>query len=152
MGSSLFIGGTGIALILYVWWKQKNYRRVTYMVSSLAVGYYAYKGLKVVIGRDRPIGALDDGYSFPSGHSTMSFILFFLICYIVSTELKRKDIRILLYSACSLLVLFVGMSRLVHGDHYASDVLGGYLVGYIVTGTLFLFYQKWESVRSEESG
>ncbi|WLR42311.1 phosphatase PAP2 family protein [Bacillus carboniphilus] len=149
LGSNKFVSIMGFILILYIWWKDKNYRKVIFIGSSLVLGYFAFKGLKILIGRERPLGALDEGNSFPSGQSTMSFIFFFLLCYVIRTEISNRSIRFLVYISSTLLVLFVGASRIVQGDHYASDVVGGYLTGLTITGGLLFLYEKWEIFRRD---
>jgi undecaprenyl-diphosphatase len=88
--------------------------------------------IKRLIGRGRPgtyedVGALDfrhflnDGVyqSFPSGHATTIFAL----CFVLSFLLPR------LFPWMLSIALLVGLSRIVVGVHYATDVTGGLLVG-----------------------
>ena len=64
------------------------------------------------------------GYSFPSGHSTNSMIMYGSIAYLT----KNKYIR----SICILLPLFVGLSRNILGVHYPTDVYAGWLLGIVI--------------------
>ncbi len=86
---------------------------------------------KNIIQRPRPEGyrLIDEsGYSFPSGHSMVSTAFYGLIIYIIWKNVKNKAIK---YTSCTLLtilVILIGISRIYLGVHYASDVLGGFLI------------------------
>ena len=65
--------------------------------------------------------------SFPSGHSAASFALFGFLTYVLVRE--RAGPKVLVLAVGLGFVILVGLSRLVLGEHYLSDVLSGYLVG-----------------------
>lgn len=67
------------------------------------------------------------GYSFPSGHSTNAVVLYGTIAHHLRTK------RSLLISI--ILILAVGLSRMVLGAHYPTDVITGYALGFI---TIFI--------------
>jgi membrane-associated phospholipid phosphatase len=94
-------------------------------------------GLKHLVGRPRPrlvhsggwlwIPSMEAGLdSFPSGHTTASFA--------IATVLAKR------FPAGSLLFFgaagFVGLSRVLRGSHFATDVAGGILFG-VLAGSLF---------------
>ena len=89
-----------------------------------------------------PPGISGDGSSFPSGHAAMGWM--FLPLLITIKDRKINDpIRIIV----SVLVigwgLFVGLSRIAVGAHYASDVLFSTGAATIVTIFLYArFYRK----------
>jgi undecaprenyl-diphosphatase len=60
-------------------------------------------------------------YSYPSGHSAAAFSLYGLIALLISPNPA-------LIVVCTLLILAVGASRLALSVHFASDVIGGYLL------------------------
>ncbi|MBT3252676.1 MAG: phosphatase PAP2 family protein [Candidatus Marinimicrobia bacterium] len=69
-----------------------------------------------------------DDWSFPSGHSQGAMVLWGWLAY----ELKDKRA----YLIASILIAGVGFSRIYLGVHYPTDVLGGFLIGFI---TLFIY-------------
>ena len=87
--------------------------------------------LKNIINRPRPDGyriISETGYSFPSGHSMISMAFYGLILYIVFKNVKNKKIRNLLTVLIAILIFLIGFSRIYLGVHYASDVLGGFII------------------------
>ena len=61
------------------------------------------------------------GYSFPSGHSTNSIILYGLI----GKNMKKPFLRAVAFA----IPLFVGISRICLGVHYPTDVVAGWVLG-----------------------
>lgn len=86
---------------------------------------------KIVFHRDRPdILRLVEvsGYSFPSGHSMVGMSFFGLLFYLFFINLHYYK-RYLVAGIFSLLIFFIGVSRVYLGVHYASDVLAGFCAG-----------------------
>ena len=88
--------------------------------------------LKTIFHRDRPLTPLLEaarGYSFPSGHATMSITFYGLLIYIVWHSIKNTWVKWSLIVLLILLINFIGVSRVYLRVHYASDVLAGFCVG-----------------------
>jgi undecaprenyl-diphosphatase len=90
-------------------------------------------GLKNIVRRERPYKTLSnvyydkskflmDRYSFPSGHSSMSFAM------ATSLTLRYSDKPILI-SGVYLYSTIISLGRIYLGVHYPSDVLVGILIG-----------------------
>ncbi|MDF2606044.1 MAG: hypothetical protein K0S34_234 [Bacillales bacterium] len=71
-----------------------------------------------------------EGWSFPSGH-TMNATSFYLgILLLGFVPLNSLLIKIFIIS----IIIMVGLSRIALGVHYATDVIGGWLIGsFVVT-------------------
>jgi membrane-associated phospholipid phosphatase len=68
--------------------------------------------------------------SFPSGHVTSSLTFWGWLLAVGLFRLKGSQTRQkALLSIPALLVAFAGPSRVYLGEHWATDVLGGYLLG-----------------------
>jgi len=106
--------------------------------------------VKNLIQRPRPAAALVhvlatlNDYSFPSGHVMFYTGFYGFIVFLSFTLLKPSLKRTLLLVFFGLLVLLVGVSRIYVGEHWASDVLGAYLLG---TLTLVAFIQLYRWVK-----
>jgi len=103
--------------------------------------------IKVQVGRPRPTGHLVHiiqtaiGYSFPSGH-VMAYIAYWglLFCFGVILFQGRHWWRTTLLVISAAFVVLIGPSRVYLGDHWASDVLGAYLIGGVLLGLAVVVY------------
>ena len=111
--------------------------------AILIVVVYATSGIlngliKLIVARPRPSASLveiiqaSSGNSFPSGH-VMSYVAFWGLLFSFSIILFRGKHwwRTALLIISALFVVLVGPSRIYLGDHWASDVLGAYFIGFI---------------------
>ena len=133
-----------IAFMLYVY--GLHWESVTLLLAAIFSGV-SNELVKDIIRRPRPTIDLVDvfavlkSYSFPSGH-VMFYVSFFgFIWYLAYTLLKRSLKRGLLLGFFGGLILLVGVSRIYLGQHWASDVLGAYLLGSLLLVGIILFYQ-----------
>lgn len=88
--------------------------------------------LKYIFKRKRPnVKALviENGYSFPSGHSMVSSCFYTLIAIFLSTVLKTNIFIII----TSILIILIAYSRIHLGVHYPVDILTGLSLGLIFT-------------------
>jgi membrane-associated phospholipid phosphatase len=99
------------------------------IVGALAVTA-AVKGLT---DRARPDGGLTDTFSsaFPSGHAVRAAAVYSLVAWLVLrwTSPHRRILRPLVVLAAAAMILAIGASRLLLGDHWLTDVAAGYVVG-----------------------
>lgn len=129
-------------------WKKKKYFLCSLLVpGNLAAGALLNFILKQLFHRQRPellklieIG----GYSFPSGHSMSSISFYGFLIYLSIRYIKRWP-KYCIAGVLSLLIIAIGISRIYLGVHYASDVLGGYIVG---SGWLVLFIRLSRKVKA----
>ena len=108
--------------------------------------------VKEFIRRPRPttdlvdVFRILDSYSFPSGH-VMFYVGFFgFLWFLIFTLLRDSLPRMLLLGLLGGLILLVGISRIYLGQHWASDVLGAYLLGGITLAAILQLY-RWGKKR-----
>ena len=120
---------------------KKKYKLFIIVLSSIS-SVIINNLVKIIVRRERPdylIMVIEKSYSFPSGHAMISVLFFGSIIYLVNKyNLKYKK---LITFSLSTFVLLVGISRIYLGVHYLTDVVGGYLLGFIV---LFLIIHLFE--------
>lgn len=91
--------------------------------------------MKTLVHRKRPnINRMisEKGYSFPSGHSLISSLVFGYLIYKLNNTIKNKFIKYLVIDIIICIILSIGISRIYLGVHYFSDVLCGFLEGVII--------------------
>jgi membrane-associated phospholipid phosphatase len=106
--------------------------------------------VKALVHRARPSADLVHvvknlpSYSFPSGHVT-EYTLVFGFCFYLVFALMRPGLpRTALLAFCGAMGLLVGPSRIWLGQHWASDVLGGYTLGFGLLLLVIWGYRRWE--------
>lgn len=114
------------ALILFL---KRNWTGLVFLVLSLGGGTVLNQGLKQIFGRQRPdIADQLTSFSFPSGHSQMSFLYLATIAVLLAKSIRSQAMRRVIWIAAGVLIVLVGASRIALGRHFATDVLGGWLL------------------------
>ncbi len=110
-------------------------------LAFILIGTTALANLaKLLVSRARPDALIWFDplltYSFPSGHATAIMALYGFLA-VVSARLLHGFQKAVAVSACAIIILAVGLSRLVLNAHYLSDVAGGYLLGLALVALAF---------------
>ncbi len=91
--------------------------------------------LKEAFGRARPdlVPRLEavSSASFPSGHSMMSAVVYLTLAVMLARIFASMRIRVYVICVAVIVSLLVGLSRMFLGVHYPSDVLAGWIVGFV---------------------
>jgi undecaprenyl-diphosphatase len=122
---------------------RRRWRLVAYLLVTGAGALVMDPILKDLVGRLRPVVAHPiahgGGNSFPSGHSLGSITCYGAI-FLVFLPAARGRWRTVFTTAIVTLVALIGISRILLGVHYLSDVLGGWTLGITWLGlTAFAF-------------
>ena len=134
-----------IVFIILIFGKDKSFKK--YFIYNLISVFLLNNILKIVFTRNRPIDInliVETGYSFPSGHSMVSFAFYgFLAYYIYHTNLNKIH-RYLLITMLGIIVFLIGLSRIYLGVHYASDVFGGFAISaaYLVLFIKYIYHKN----------
>lgn len=99
--------------------------------------------------RARPVVAWSIGdektFSFPSGHSLFSLVLYGLIAYMILDRRARIARRSVVVGLAAGLVLGIGVSRIYLGMHFPTDVLAGYLTGGSWLSAVIYIDRRWRT-------
>ena len=127
---------------------------------ALFLGYLILVGNSIdaiigdIVGRPRPspylihVTATLNFNSFPSGHTEHIVIFYGFLLFLTLTrpvrEWKYAKWLIPLQILMALDILLMGFSRVLEGEHWTLDVLGGYLSGALwLTLFIYLYFRRW---------
>lgn len=110
-------------------------RAASLLVVAVTGGQVLSAVLKSAYARPRPDLVLVPQYaeslsaSFPSGHTTMSAVVYLTLAAVAARYIKSLRLKSYLFALAAGLTLAVGVSRVYLGVHWPSDVLAGWLAG-----------------------
>ncbi|HET6723398.1 MAG TPA: phosphatase PAP2 family protein [Chitinophagaceae bacterium] len=132
LGKHQFLIPANLILIFYFIVVKKqtwfSIRVITIAISSLVLMLL----LKQLFQRKRPLSPLlkaARGLSFPSGHAIMAVTFYGLLIYILQHTITIDWLKWILFILVFALIILIGFSRIYLRVHYASDVLGGFIIG-----------------------
>jgi undecaprenyl-diphosphatase len=139
-GSSFLLPAL-VLLTVVIFWAIGDRLEALFIGGLSAVSLLLNLLLKVLVSRPRPSAGVVKiiqstvGYSFPSGH-VMAYVAFWglLFAYGVILFQGRHWWRTALLIISAAFVVLIGLSRVYLGDHWASDVIGAYLIGGVLWG------------------
>lgn len=124
-------------------------RRETGYVLLIWVADLLNYALKKLIARPRPTAEVVnllghwESPSFPSGHVVhYTFFFGFILYSLFFIRHVPRVQKIFLAFICSTLILAISFSRIYLGAHWVSDVLGGYLTGFVFLSIAIYYYRK----------
>jgi len=111
--------------------------------------------LKELVGRARPLEGGLDTFAFPSGHAARAILVYGLVFAFVieAWHARARDgfvrpmpLWVLPGAAATWLTIafIVGAGRIVEGSHWATDVLAGYAVGFVVLFSAMLYHGQMQ--------
>jgi undecaprenyl-diphosphatase len=121
--------GTVVGYLLVV----RMFGPALYTTLSILVGTGLSQLLKAFYDRTRPdlVDHLVTTHtaSFPSGHATMSTIVYLTLAALIVRLVDNVRARIYVMSVAVLVSILVGLSRIYLGVHWPSDVAAGWALG-----------------------
>jgi undecaprenyl-diphosphatase len=118
----------GLAMMLMAFGGPQRFAAIAASGSAAIVGIAVFKALKTLSQRPRPCQLEPhcwskvlppDRFSFPSGHTMTAFSIALVVSYFYPS----------LEGLLFFLALSIGVSRIVLGMHFLSDVLAGMVLG-----------------------
>ena len=103
-----------------------------FLTASVIGGTLLSSGLKSLFDRPRPdLTGVARVFttSFPSGHATVSAVVYLTLGALLAEMTESRGQKILYLGSAVLLTVMVGLSRVYLGVHYPTDVLAGWSIG-----------------------
>ncbi len=168
LGSTAVLTLATLACVGFMFFRGRH-QTAGFLAVAVLGGLLISFSLKAWIDRPRPSlvphGTRVYSQSFPSGHASMSAVVFLTLGALVTraqaslaggsrqtvtsqleaaTSQSRIAIKLYIMSVAMLLTLLVGVSRVYLGVHWPSDVLAGWLVGAAWAAVCWLAYRRWQ--------
>ena len=149
-----YLGETAVALALMTiavstFALRRQWLEAIFMLTTTSSIFLTF-ALKEFIHRTRPFPVAESSsgfmqginqYSYPSGHVLFFVVFFGFFAYLAWIHFAG-NMRMIVITVCLALIVLIGPSRVFLGAHWASDVVGGYLIGTIWLILLILAY-RW---------
>ncbi len=142
LGNSIVIAGVSLSLAAWWAWKRNWQWAIGILMSVFSGGALAWI-LKILIHRPRPdfpgFPNHETDYSFPSGHATLSLLFYGFLAYLLIQQARNTKWRWPILFILALVPVIVGVSRLLLGVHYPTDIFAGWDFGaFWLTMTIIL--------------
>ncbi len=128
-------------IIAFLFIFKKRYKDANfYLLAVIGAAALEYL-IKEIVRRQRPENLIEKGFSFPSGHASVSMALFGALALIIYPKSKKAAFSILL------IPLLIGFSRIYLGVHWFSDIIAGYL--FAIIWILFCYLIVYKILRND---
>ncbi|BBE34022.1 hypothetical protein SmB9_16800 [Sphingosinicella microcystinivorans] len=124
LGGWIALTAATASAVIWLWLRQRR-REALFLFLVVAGARLAAAAQKHVFARERPdVAHLVDvsSASFPSGHAANSLVTFLVLAVVLSGSRSAVGLAVA-FAGC------VGISRVMLGVHWPSDVLGGWAFG-----------------------
>jgi undecaprenyl-diphosphatase len=124
-------------------------RRTALAVAMTSIsGELVNAAMKHAFNRPRPdvVPHLREVFttSFPSGHAMESAIVYLTLGAMLMRIARRRATKLYALAVAMLLTIVVGVSRVWLGVHYPTDVIGGWMIGFVWASICWLAAQWFE--------
>ncbi|NBN80097.1 phosphatase PAP2 family protein [Microvirga tunisiensis] len=149
LGDGFIIFLLSVVVAGYLFFR-KAWRRATGFLIAMAGTALFVPLMKSIVLRSRPMELGDGvhGYAFPSGHATLTTVLFGIIAVLIAHD-RPAWAKAGVFTVTAIYVLTMGFSRVYLGVHWTTDVVAGLLFG---TAMVSVFAFVFGSIRNEKVG
>ena len=138
-----------VAIFLILWFARARWEAIGHAFASAGIGAVGLL-VKIPVGRHRPDPSLihvanpnlDGGkMSFTAGHVESDVAILGFLMYLILRNRDRPWWQNVLLIIFGIQIALIGLSRIYIGEHWFSDVVGGYLLGAIWLIVTIRFYE-----------
>lgn len=148
--------GLIVLLISAVLFLRHHPRWATYLLLTAGGGAALNLDLKYFFERQRPDLAVAlrraSGFSFPSGHSMGSVVVFGALGYLAWRAIVSWKLRSAVFAFSLCCVLAIAASRVYLGVHWTTDILAGLSAGTLWVATTTTAYEAFRRIRRLREG
>ncbi|TVR28736.1 MAG: phosphatase PAP2 family protein [Balneolaceae bacterium] len=145
-----------IAIVTIYLLLRKKYKSALLVVVVTIGGLLISLLLKDIFLRERPdiVPALmvETSPSFPSGHSMLSAVVYLTLGSLLSRIETNPRIRVYIISIAILTAIMIGLTRIMLGVHFPTDVLVGWIVGFFWATLCWFFMMVLQEQKVVEKG
>ncbi|GCF93152.1 phosphatase PAP2 family protein [Enterococcus florum] len=139
-----------VVFLTLFWLNRQKITALWFAISMAGISGAVNHLLKLFFHRARPTilphMVTEHSFSFPSGHSTASMLIFGTLILVAELFVGNKTGRRILQVLLGLLILAIGVSRVYLGVHYPTDVLAGFLLGSSWLLLTYPYYRQYKLV------
>ena len=114
------------------------YLRTFMLILFTQIAFLLKEVIKEFVCRARPDGSSFSGWSFPSGHCTVSMCFFGIIIYLIHLHVRSDFWRNFLIIFFGLWIILVAISRMWLKAHFLTDVVAGLLLGFVLVNVFII--------------
>jgi undecaprenyl-diphosphatase len=131
LGSFSVLGIVVIAVVIDLILRRKV-KTAAFVAVAVIGGTIVSTVLKAIVDRPRPdLAATARVFtaSFPSGHATLSAVVYLTLGVLLAESAKGRRLAIYYCALAIFLTVVIGVSRIYLGVHYPTDVIAGWSLG-----------------------
>jgi undecaprenyl-diphosphatase len=146
LGDSRLLVVLALVLGAVLWWRGARWLAALPLFAVASGALLSY-GIKLLVARPTTwfplwgrLTTTDD--SFPSGHAVQTMVFYGLVATLALQWPPLARWRWLVVGATVALVALIGYTRVYLGNHWPTDVVGGWLLGWVWLGVLGALRRK----------
>jgi undecaprenyl-diphosphatase len=148
LGGSTVLGLVIFAVVGFLVLQTRYHTALFVAITSIS-GELVGTVLKNAFNRPRPtiVPHLRDAFSssFPSGHAMESAIVYLTLGAVLMRVTESRLTKLYCLGMAMLLTLLVGVSRVYLGVHYPTDVIGGWIIGFVWASLCWIAARLFEA-------
>jgi membrane-associated phospholipid phosphatase len=135
----------GAILAIYFIYK-RFWRELSMVLVGLGGGALLWYVLSQYFDRPRPTGQMPilplTDPSFPSGLALAAVLCYGLLAYLLVPRIASRALKWIVSLVLSAVIVWIGLSTILAGDHYVTDVLAGYALGIAWAGLVYTLLER----------
>ncbi|MFJ8192619.1 phosphatase PAP2 family protein [Streptomyces sp. NPDC096094] len=133
-------------VVLWLWFRRGDRWTAVWLGTACLLGSLLQQALKAAVDRARPVwpDPVDSAHyaAFPSGHAMTATFVCGLLVWLLHHYGAARSPRLTALAVAVVSVAGVGVTRVWLGVHWATDVVGGWLLGALVVAVAVLIHRR----------